>query len=153
MIQHLLFIGTAVILLFATWTDLRERLIYDRFVLSLLGWGFLVHFYEQFSIGSTAWMEYGLSAIGVFLGLAVIAILTGGRSIGGGDIKLFAAIAFTLGFEAFLCIFFVSHLLGAFYAVYAKIKYRHEVDRKWEMPFAPFILLGLLITYGMYIFI
>ncbi|SFS86049.1 prepilin peptidase [Marininema halotolerans] len=151
MIQHLLFIGTLIILLLATWTDLRERLIYDRFVLSLLGWGFLLHCYEQFTEGSVPWLEYSLSAIGVFLGLAVIAILTGGRSIGGGDIKLFAAIAFALGLDALLLIFFISHLLGAFFAIFAKIKHRKDVDRKWEMPFAPFILAGVIITYGMVI--
>ena len=51
--EHLVFIILIIVLIFASITDLRERLIYDRFVLVGLGAVLAVRFF-----GKNAWWGY-----------------------------------------------------------------------------------------------
>ncbi|MFC4075484.1 prepilin peptidase [Salinithrix halophila] len=140
---HLLFGALVVILLAATYTDLRERLIYDRFVLSGLVFALGVHLYHN----DLPWSEYLLTGVGAFLFLAVVAVLTKGSAIGGGDIKLFAMIGFMLGLQWFLWIFILSHVLAGLFIMGAKLFFPKKFTFKTEFPFAPFILSGTIGTY------
>lgn len=144
--EHLIYISLILILICATVTDLRERLIYDRFVLIGLAMALGIHFYSLHH----SWAEYIWTGLGVFFALALIAILTGGSAIGGGDIKLFAMIGFAVGVEGFLLIFILSHVIAAIFILIVKLFRSDAVRKGTEFPFAPFILVGTLLTYTYY---
>ncbi|MGF7089324.1 leader peptidase (prepilin peptidase)/N-methyltransferase/prepilin peptidase CpaA [Kroppenstedtia sanguinis] len=141
--EHLIYISLILVLICATITDLRERLIYDRFVLVGVAFSLGVHLYGH----QHSWMEYILTGLGAFLVLAVIAIMTKGGAIGGGDIKLFTMIGFAAGLEGFLSIFILSHVLAAMWIVGKMLFSSQSLTRKSELPFAPFVLTGTVGTY------
>lgn len=144
--EHGVYISLILILICATVTDLRERLIYDRFVLIGAAFALGFHLYDP----QHTWMEYILTGLGAFFALAVIAIMTKGSAIGGGDIKLFAVIGFALGLEAFFLVFMISHVAAAIFLLVLKLIRSDSVRKGSEFPFAPFILLGMLLTYAYY---
>lgn len=143
MIEHGLFLIIIGLLIAATVTDLKYRLIYDRFVVL----GIVVAVIARLIERSQPWWNYLLTGVIVFLILYVIAVVTDERSIGGGDVKLFGMLGLAFGFEPFLLIFFSSHLLAALYLLVLKLVRLKEVSRKTEFPFAPFILIGTVLTY------
>lgn len=122
-------------LLAGTYTDLKRRRIPDGII--VVGGVLLVVAHLVFH-PQKLWM-YVLAALGVYLALAVVAIVTGGR-IGGGDIKLFALLSLGLGWKATLWIVFVSHMMGGAAALILWLMRR--VERGESLPFAPWIMVG-----------
>jgi leader peptidase (prepilin peptidase) / N-methyltransferase len=143
LIEHGLYLVLIGLLIAATVTDLKYRLIYDRFVVIGIVAAVLARLFER----PEPWWNYVLTGFVVFLILYVIAVVTDERSIGGGDVKLFGMLGLALGFQPFLLIFFSSHLLAALYLLIVKLVRWNQVGRKTEFPFAPFILLGTVFTY------
>ena len=83
---------------------------------------------------------YGLLLGGGFF--LLIAIITG--AMGGGDIKLMAALGFLFGFTQTLVLIFFSFIIGGLLSgllLVLKLK-----KRKDHIPFGPFICIGALIT-------
>lgn len=143
--EHVVFIVLIIVLIFATITDLRERLIYDRFVLIGLGAVLAVRFFFR----EEPWWDYLLTGLGATFALATVAVVTGGKAIGGGDIKVFGLIGFALGFEKFLLVFIISHLLAALLILILKGLRRNRVTGETGIPFAPYILAGVIVSYGL----
>ncbi|MBA4601279.1 prepilin peptidase [Thermoactinomyces mirandus] len=139
-ILYLVLIG---LLIAAAVTDIRERLIYDRFIVIGIAATVLVRFFER----TEPWWNYLLTGVVSFLFLYVIAVVTNERSIGGGDVKLFGMLGLAVGFEPFLVIYFGSHMLAALYLVILKLVRWKKIGWHTEFPFAPFILLATLVCY------
>ena len=143
--EHIVFIILIIVLIFATVTDLRERLIYDRFVLIGLGAVLAVRFFFR----EEPWWDYLLTGLGVTFALATVAVVTGGKAIGGGDIKVFGLIGLALGFEKFLLVFILSHLLAALYILVRRLFRWGRATGETSIPFAPYILAGVILSYGL----
>lgn len=143
MAEHLIYLTLLGILIAATITDLKYRLIYNRFILI----GIVVTGVIRIFAHPKPWWDYVLTGFGVFIVLYLIAVFTDERSIGGGDVKLFGMMGLALGWEAFFIIFMLSHVLAAIYVLVLKIRYWKSTHRKTEFPFAPFILLATFIAY------
>jgi len=77
----------------------------------------------------------------VLLLLMLVTVLTK-QGFGMGDVKLFAFICFTLGLAPAYNIFFYSILYTAMISIFLLITKR--ADKKFRLPFAPFVLLGYL---------
>ena len=60
--------------------------------------------------------------------------------MGGGDIKLMAAVGFVLGWKAVLISLFMSALFGVFFTIGRKILVKTEM--KGLIPFGPFLAMG-----------
>lgn len=131
------------LLIGATVTDLRERLIYDRFIVIGIAAAVLVRLFDR----PEPWWNYFLTGVVSFLVLYVIAVVTNERSIGGGDVKLFGMLGFAVGFEPFLIIYLGSHLLAALHLGAVKLVRWKKIGWKTEFPFAPFILVAMLMCY------
>ncbi|QKG83156.1 prepilin peptidase [Kroppenstedtia pulmonis] len=144
MAEHILYIILILLLVGATVTDLKERLIYDRFVVIGLVAAVMIRVFHR----TEPWWNYLLTGLGVFIVLMIIAAFTNERSIGGGDVKLFAMLGLAVGWKAFLLIFFLSHFMAAIYVLGVKLLFWKKVSRHYEFPFAPFILLATSIVYG-----
>ena len=80
----------------------------------------------------------GLLAVsGLFF---LIALVTGGRAMGGGDIKLMAAVGFVLGWKAVIVALFAAAIFGALFAVLRKLFFKKKM--RGVMPFGPFLAAG-----------
>jgi leader peptidase (prepilin peptidase)/N-methyltransferase len=146
--EQLVYAVMIILMIASTITDLKERLIYDRFILI----GVLFSIIFRIFYRTEPWWEYLVTGVGALFILATVAAITGGTAIGGGDIKAFAMIGLALGFIQFLYIFLISHVLAAVFMFLVKLYKWKEVKRDTEFPFAPFILLGLIITNSFTLF-
>ena len=100
----------------------------------------------QIITGEKQWNEFLYHIFGMLIGggfFLFIAIVTNG-AMGGGDIKIMAALGFLFGVKNTLLLMFLSFILGGILSVILlllKIK-----KRKDPIPFGPFICLAALIT-------
>lgn len=115
--------------------DLKHKIIPDRLNIAgvILGTIYII-------VNKT----FFYSLIGASLGLGLflaIALLT--NAMGGGDIKLMAALGLMFGIKGILFISLFSFVIGAFISVLLiQLKLK---GRKDEIPFGPFIALSALI--------
>lgn len=134
------------LLLGAAVSDLYTMEIPDEISLAIV-WVFAV-FLPLESEGTPWLLERGLwgfFGIGAML-LAISGLcemIMGQEVMGGGDIKLFAALGLHLGFVNCLFLIAVSCIVGMVYSVF------RAVSRKVPIPFAPPIAVGMFITVMM----
>jgi len=116
----------------ATLHDLKSREIPDWISALLLGWGFVL---AAVTGNVAAWTAL---ALGVLVGLALTAPLFWLGGLGGGDVKLIAALGACLGPWGLLQTLFWVAVAGGVLALVAK--WRRQAD----FAYVPAILAGLL---------
>ncbi len=129
-------------LIVVSWVDFEHQIIPDSMWIAIFFGGLFIVgdslITREFS------KEWIISRIiGLFLvsGLFfIIALVTGGRAMGGGDIKLMAAVGFVLGWKAVLISLFMSAFFGVFFSIGRKIFAKKEM--KGVIPFGPFLAMG-----------
>ena len=95
-----------------------------------------------------------LLALGLFIGIKfinfilvfsgfflIVGLVSGGRAMGGGDVKLMAAAGFVLGWKAVIVSLFLGAFSGVVFAIGRKIVSKKEM--RGVIPFGPFLILGL----------
>ena len=89
---------------------------------------------------------YGALAIVIFFLLQIV--ISRGKWLGGGDLRIGAFMGFVLGFQATIAAVFFSYLIGAVISVGLLIT--GKATRKSMIAFGPFLILGTLVTlfYG-----
>jgi leader peptidase (prepilin peptidase) / N-methyltransferase len=127
---------------YASFTDWKYRLIYDRVILV----GLLAAIVCRFFYRSASWWDYIGTGLITLIVLSTIAVITEGKAIGGGDIKLLSMLGFALGFLPFLVLFFIAHITASFFLLIWKVFQDQTLNKDTTLPFAPFILLGLIVT-------
>lgn len=129
------------VLITVAWIDAAHKLIPDRFVVILLALGVINIF-----VSGSGYLTHLIGLFAVSVPFLLIALLTGG--MGGGDIKLMAAAGLYLGWPGILLSVIIGSVVGGFYAVYLIV--RKRVSRKSEIPFGPFLALGvgLAVLFG-----
>ncbi|RYM05260.1 prepilin peptidase [Sporolactobacillus sp. THM7-7] len=121
-------------------TDLSKMIIPDRIVLFFLV--LFALFRTIFRLDP--WWDAALgSAVGFGLP-AIMAVLSRG-GIGGGDVKLFAAMGLLVGSKLILLGFFFSTLYGALIGMAGLLTGR--IKRRQPIPFVPFIAPGMVTAF------
>ena len=114
MIQEQAIIITAVIVAFAACvTDLRTRRIPNPLILTGLGLGLGLNFVAR------GWTGLGWSALGALLGLGLFLPFFALGGMGGGDVKLLAALGALLGPRDLLAVALVGAVAGGLFALAA----------------------------------
>lgn len=127
------------ILVILTITDLIEKIVPNKIVFAGL---VLILLFRIISGENLAF--YILSSIGVFIFLFLLMIASKDK-LGGGDVKLYAVISLAIGaWKAFASIFFASFVA---LLITLPMILKKKMDRKTEIPFVPFIWVGVLISY------
>lgn len=133
-------------LLAVTFIDLDTQTIPDIITLP----GIILGFFASFLILQ---VKYWQPVLGILLGGGILYMvaflyhaLTKKEGMGGGDIKLMAMIGAFLGYKSVLPVIFLASLIGTLVGIIIMIGWRK--DRRYAIPFGPFIALGTL----MYIF-
>ena len=140
----------ASILIVICLIDYYERIIPDGLVLAILAATVLYKGLGHFILGTPLLFRdsiYGFLSGGlVFLSIAVVSK----GAMGGGDIKLTAALGLILGFKKTVLNILLSFIIGALVSLYLLISGRK--GRKDEIPFGPFINISFFITLFFFFF-
>ena len=124
--------------------DLRHYIIPDKIVLPAIAIALIFNFqfliFNQFSI-----INYSiLSGLGGAVFFLAIVLISHGRWMGTGDIKLAFLMGLFLGFPKILPALFLSFLLGGIMGIGLIILGRKNL--KSEIPFGPFLVAGTFIA-------
>ncbi|GLI53332.1 prepilin peptidase [Thermodesulfovibrio yellowstonii] len=133
----LIFISAMIVVSFI---DLDFQIIPDQISIPLIFIGFI---FSLFSHGYTGFVsDFKESLLGIVVGggsLLIVSIISKG-GMGGGDIKLNAAVGAFLGWKAALLTIFIGSLAGSIVGI---IIFKKTGNRK--IPFGPFLSIGALI--------
>jgi len=121
-------------------SDLAYMLIPDRILLFFL----LVFIIERYFIPLDSWWNSMIGAVGAFVVLFLIGLVSNG-GMGGGDIKLFGVLGFVLGWKLILITFIIACFTGTIFGL-VSMKAR-RIHKRNPIPFGPFIGFGGLISY------
>lgn len=120
-------------------SDLIDKTIPNKIVF----WGFVMVLILRLIKGEDVFF-YILSSLGVFL-LLFLFMVGSGNKLGGGDVKLYSVIGLTIGaWKALASIFFASTVA---LIVAVPLLITKKIDRKFQIPFVPFIWVGVLLSY------
>lgn len=133
-------------LLVASWVDFKHQIIPDSMWIAIFVGGLLLvgnalidgSFSKSWIISKLI----GLVAVsGLFL---LIGVLSGGRAMGGGDVKLMAAVGFVIGWKAVIIALFMGAFFGVIFTIGRKIFFKTEM--KGVIPFGPFLAMGSAVS-------
>lgn len=121
-------------------SDLAYMLIPDGILLFFLS----IFIIERFFIPLDSWWNSMIGAVGAFLVLFLIALVSNG-GMGGGDIKLFGVLGFVLGWKLILITFMIACFTGTIFGLV--LMKAGSIHKRNPIPFGPFIGLGGLVSY------
>jgi Flp pilus assembly protein protease CpaA len=131
-------IPVLLLVAYAAWTDIKRKEIDDWVSVAILSYGILLDgilYRERFA-------ESFVFMILIFAVLITIYYITP-QSLGGGDIKIFTALAFVYGHNI-IPLIFISSLVNLIYGLIKGIK--EKTYLKTETVFAPAIFIGTIAT-------
>lgn len=114
----------------AAYTDCRWRLIKNILTFPAIALGLLLHFLG----GGWTGLTFGLLGLAAGFGLMLIPFVFG--QMGGGDVKLMAALGSLLGAYAIMNVFLYTTLAGGFLAMGFAVYHRrglHTFRRAWQI--------------------
>ena len=118
--------------------DLKYQLIYDRFSLPAIALAFGWQFWQS---DLAWWSILGGFAVGGGSYL-LLYLLSKGKDIGGGDIRLGALLGILVGLENYLYFLLFSYLIAIAYLLLYFVIKRKKVK---YLPLGPFLLLGFAV--------
>ncbi len=144
------FFGTIMsILIIISIYDMRHTIIPDKLVFLFMGFSFASLF-----LGSWPSMIFIMpQPIDLLAGpilaapFAILWLVSGGKWMGLGDAKLALGIGFLLGFLKGIATVMLSFWLGAAIGIVLLLLKRGRITIKSEMPFAPYLVLGAMISF------
>jgi prepilin signal peptidase PulO-like enzyme (type II secretory pathway) len=138
--------AVAGILSVITVYDLKHKIIPDELVytLGILGLGAIV--YSACTLGSFADIGDALIA-GPLIATPffLIWLISKGRAMGFGDVKLALVLGWLLGIQASIAMLFVSFWIGGLVGVFL-LALTKKYSLKSEVPFAPFMIVATAIV-------
>lgn len=132
------FIISSLIVVF--FTDLKygiipDKILYPAILISLV-----------YIILNTKYLilSHLLSAVGAFLFFLLLYLITRGKGMGFGDIKLSFLMGFILGLPAIIFALYIAFLTGAIVGVILVLWGKKKL--KGAIPFGPFLVLGTILS-------
>lgn len=129
------------VMIWATMTDLKSTFVPDRFV--IIGLTLVLILRIIHGVDLVSYLIASASSFGLLL---LILVLSKGK-MGGADVKLYALIGLSIGLMDSIGSLFYASILGVLFQLPLIIANKGKVDREKEIPFVPFITLGVLCTY------
>lgn len=128
-------------------TDLWEKIVPNRILLLTMLLGFLLIGGFCLKTPETVMAMLPSMILGFFFCFLTFggAYLIGKGGLGSGDVKLSFVLGILLTGEFVVGVVFWGCLVGAVYAIVQLC--RKKLTRKDELPFVPFLYIGLMITY------
>jgi len=130
--------------------DIRHKVIPDKLVFVFIFASFFSILINYTGIGSFFVAPTFMSIISgplFAIPFALLWLVSGGKWMGLGDSKLILGIGWILGPMATLCALTLSFWIGAIVSLVIMGLSHKKIGMKTEIPFAPFLALGVLITF------
>lgn len=127
------------VLIFIFIYDLRYKEIHDAVMLPGIVWAVLASWNKG---------DLRMSLIGAAIGLSFFGLqylLSRGRWIGAGDLRIGVFIGLLLGWKGTLVALFFSYVLGSIFGIGLLISKRANANT--AVPLGPFLVLGTLLTF------
>ncbi|OGY44142.1 MAG: hypothetical protein A3B89_03285 [Candidatus Buchananbacteria bacterium RIFCSPHIGHO2_02_FULL_40_13] len=135
-LRNLIFVGFLIIIFIY---DLKWYLILDKITWPAMVIALILNLIIGFS-----WLDLLLGAVVGFGFFALQYIVSNGRWIGGGDLRLGALAGLMLGLKAVIVALFFAYIIGALISVFLLIWGRKEL--KSQIPFGTFLALGIFLA-------
>lgn len=134
------------VLVVITFIDLDHQIIPDGLVLMILILG-AVFAATGIIHGTVPWYQPLIGFFAASLPLYVLSLIYEG-GMGGGDIKLMAAVGVFIGWKLILLSLFLASLVGCLAAIFLLV--RRKGHLKTQIPFGPFLSAGIVLAvlYG-----
>lgn len=129
-----------VLLIFSTVFDLKYMILPDFSTVVLIIIAFLGVVFDEKNI-----IPYLLSALGASVFLLILNLITKGNGMGLGDVKLAIFMGLFLGYPKIIIAFYVAFIVGAIFGLVLMIF--KKVNRKSQVPFGPFLILGIFTAW------
>lgn len=134
--------------------DIRHKIIPDSFSFAFMGMAFVQTLYmlpPHFWNYTFGWLDFLAGPI-IAAPFYLIWFFSKGRMMGFGDIKLMLGIGWFLGFVngifAVMLAFWIGAIFGILLILVNRLKKgASRITIKQEIPFAPFLILGILIQF------
>ncbi len=134
--------------------DLKHKIIPDSFVFTFAGLSLALLIYQSFLSGvfGTHFLLSLIAGPVLFIFFFLFWFFSSGRLMGFGDAKLALGVGWflgmTFGISAIVLAFWIGAVVSLVLILFQKLKIFHgQFTMKSEIPFAPFIILGLLIEF------
>jgi len=125
------------------WYLLPDKIVFPLTALGMVFVGLLVASYGDWDIARDA----ALGALVIFSIFYVLFQVSGGKWIGGGDVKLAVLLGILAGgFLEALLLLFIASVLGSIYGVAFSIIGGQKMSRKLRIPFGPFLIIAAFIV-------
>ena len=127
---------------------MRHKIIPDNLVYPFIGLSFIGLFLSEFGVFSPhiASLNSVFAGFLVALPLFLLFIVSRGRWLGFGDVKLALGLGFMLGtsrgFAALMLAFFIGAVVGVFLLIG-----KNKLNMKSEVPFAPFLVIATILVF------
>lgn len=118
--------------------DAEHKIIPDRFHIVLICAALIMAISER----GPDIVTRLIGGFAVSVPFLLIAYISGGRAMGGGDIKLMAAAGLCLGWQLCLVALFLGAIIGSIVSVIQMIG--KQVNRKSQVPFGPYLAIGIV---------
>ena len=131
------------------WIDQRKRRIPNKILLAMLAARTVILTIEWLLVPSMGMALLISSIIGMLLGggMFLLAHFLSRGGVGMGDVKLFAVIGWYVGGSSVMPLVFLTAVVSAVYSIVMLIL--KKVKLKEEIPFAPFVLAGTILTMAL----
>lgn len=141
-LSFLFFIGLiiVVLLVFSAIFDFRYMILPDFSTIILIIVAFFLVILNEGNI-----IPYLLSALVASGFLMILNLITKGRGMGMGDVKLAVFMGLFLGWQKTILAFYVAFVVGAILGIILMILKR--ANKKSQIPFGPLMILGFFIAW------
>lgn len=131
------------------WIDQRERRIPNKILLAMLAARTVIFIVEWILIPSMGLALLISSGFGMLLGggMFLLAHFLSRGGVGMGDVKLFAVAGWYVGAGSIMALVFLTALVSAAYSIVMLLL--KKIKLKEEIPFAPFVLMGTILTMAL----
>ena len=130
--------------------DLRHKIIPDKLVYTFISVSFLSMFINYSGIGSLFVLPLPSAIIAgplISLPFVLLWYFSRGKLMGLGDGKLIWGIGWMFGLASGLCVVVMSFWIGTVISLFLIFISKKRVNMKTEIPFAPFLIISIFITF------
>jgi leader peptidase (prepilin peptidase)/N-methyltransferase len=139
LIRFFLVIVLVTLLVFSAVFDIKYLILPDFATIMLIIISSLGVLFDEPNI-----IPYLLSAIGAAGGLGFLYLITKGKGMGFGDVKLAVFMGLFLGWPNIIVAMYVAFVTGALFGLVGMVS--KKMTKKTQIPFGPFLILGTLVA-------
>ncbi len=138
--------GIASLIIFCVYVvlfgiDYKHQILPDELLVVLLG----VILVLGLGVGPSDWRIHGIAGVSAGGFFLLIWLLTKGRGLGFGDVKLSLVLGFLLGYPSTIIALYVAFLTGAIVGVILIVS--QKAGMKSRIAFGPFLIIGAVSAY------